>query len=264
MGPISNFGPGGNAAQVRFVNGSPDAGPVQVSLDNQQQFCTSGATGSACALNYGTVTGYIVNLNAGSHAIVLRDQNNNTITIPNATVAVNSGYRYTIALVGETHPSASGHALGVVTIQEQPFSTPSGGSAVNFNNASPSETAAAGGHVQFGYATANSTAPVNVGAPIGVGAETNPSAGGIPSSSLNVPITFFASSQASGITVTPSQIDAANCSSNALPCGNNEMNLSLYLIDGPADSTTPIAGPYPIGFSTSTKAGFVGAFDPNG
>lgn len=255
LGPITGSGPGTSNAQVRFVNGSPDAGPVQVYIDNQQQFCSSGGTGSSCAVSYGQVTTYAVNLKAGQHAIVLKDQNGNTIAIPAGTVSVNNGFRYSIVLTGELHPAAGSPDLGVTTFTDQPFNTPSGGAAVNFHYASPATAAANPSPIQFGYYINNTpSTSAALGQTVSLGAETTPQ--GIPSSALNVPIAFYAGS-ATGTTVTPGQIDSAKCASNALPCSTG--NLSLYLIDGPAASTSPTG--IPTGVNASATSMFVGAFD---
>lgn len=257
LGPIGNLGPGGNNAQIRFVNGSPDAGAVQIFVDNQQQFCSNGATGTGCAVSYGQVTTYALNLGAGQHSIVLKDQNGNAITIPSGTLSVNSGFRYSVVLTGELHPSYGGTPnLGLTTFTDQPFNTPGGGAAVNFHYASTYMAATNSSPLQFGYFTNNNPAGA---APLGstdaFGSETTPQ--GIPASALNVPITFFAGTAAGGPAVTPSQIDSSKCSSNALPCSTG--NLSLYLIDGPAASTAPVTPPS--GISSSAKAVFVGVFD---
>lgn len=256
LGPIGNFGPGSNSAQVRFVNGSPDAGPVQIFIDNQQQFCANGTTGSGCSVSYGQVTTYAVNLSAGQHALVLKDQNGNSITIPSGTVSVNNGVRYSLVLTGELHPSYTASPnLTVTTFTDQPFNTPSGGAAVNFHYASPYMSTANAGPLQFAYFLNNSAASAApVGQTVSFGSETTPQ--GLPSNALNVPITFYAGS-ATGTTVTPSQIDATKCASNAMPCSTG--NLSLYLIDGPAASTSPVTPP--TGMSASAKSVFVGAFD---
>lgn len=255
LGPIGNLGPGGNSAQVRFVNGSPDAGPVQVFIDNQQQFCAGGSSAAGCSLSYGQVTTYAVNLNAGSHAIVLKDQNGNSITIPAATVSVNGGTRYSLVLTGELHPSKGTPNLNVTSFTDQPFNTPSGGAAVNAHYASPFMAATSPGPLQFGFFLNNNTAaPTSLGQTVSFGGETTPQ--GLPSSALNVPITFFAGT-ATGTVVTPSQINSASCSSNAMPCSTG--NLSLYLIDGPAASTSPVTPP--AGISSSATSVFVGAFD---
>ena len=255
LGPISGFGPGGNNAQVRFVNGSPDAGPVQIFIDNQQQFCASGSTGTACSVSYGQVTTYAVNLGAGQHAITLKDQSGNAITIPAGSVSVNGGGHYSLVLTGELHPSYGGAPdLGITTFNDQPFNTPGGGAAVNFHHASTYMSATSPGPLQFGYFLNNATSSATpLGQTTSFGSETTPQ--GLPSSALNSPITFYAGS-ATGVTVTPSQINST-CSSNAMPCATG--NLSLYLIDGPAASTAPVTPP--AGINASAHAVFVGTFD---
>lgn len=258
LGPIGNLGPGGNNAQVRFVNGSPDAGPVQIFIDNAQQFCQNGATGSGCSIAYGQVTSYAVNVGAGQHAIVLKDQNGNQISIPTGTLSLNSGFKYSIVLTGELHPSYGGGTpnLGITTFTDQPFNTPSGGAAVNFHYASTYMAATNSSPLQFGYfLTANPSSTAPLGSTDAFGSETTPQ--GLQSSALNAPITFYAGS-ATGPTVTPGQIDATKCGSNSMPCSTG--NLSLYLIDGPAASTSPVGTP-PSSITSSATAGFVGVFD---
>lgn len=253
-----------NNAQVRFVNGSPDAGSVDVFIDNQQQFCGTGAAGSSsCSVAYAHATDYLYNAMAGTHSIRIEPAGNDSApAIYSGSFAVNSGFRYAVALTGEKSPSASGSAIGIQTITEQPFNTPANGASVNFNNASPYVTAQNNGAVQFGYYTTAPSAATTVGSAIGLGAETNPSNGGIPAASLNVPITFYAVSATSGITTTPNAASSAGlCSSNSLPCSTG--NLSLYLVDGPAASTSPSGG-LPSGVTASSSGVLVGAFDPNG
>ncbi|HZZ64652.1 MAG TPA: DUF4397 domain-containing protein, partial [Candidatus Baltobacteraceae bacterium] len=252
----SPFSPSSSKAQVRFVNGSPDAGAIEVFIDNQQQYCTNGATGSACALNYGSVTSYAVSLNAGSHAVILRDSNGTQINIPNfsGALSVNAGSKYSIVLAGAVHPTyASSPTLTVTTINEEPFP---GGAAVNFHQSSPyvQQINGAGG-VQFGYYTGTTPSANPLGQPAAFGSATNPQT--LPSAAQNVPITFYAMSPTSGITVTPSQI-STSCASNAMPCSTG--NLSLYLIDGPAATTTPPTT-LPTGVSPTANAIFVGTFD---
>jgi hypothetical protein len=243
---------------VRFVNGSPDAGPVQLFIDNQEQFCTNGASGAGCAIAYGSVTGYAVNLKAGAHAIILRDVNGNQIAISgfSGSFSVNGGARYSMVLTGELHPTYTGTSnLSLTTFTDQPFS---GGPAVNFHQASPYVQSLNGsGGVQFGFYTGTTPASNSLGQPAAFGSATTSQS--VPSSAQNVPITFYAMSPTSGFTTTPSDI-STSCASNALPCSTG--NLSLYLIDGPAASTTPnLTGTLPTGISASSTAGFVGSFD---
>jgi hypothetical protein len=259
LGPIGSFGPGGNSAQVRFVNASPDAGPVQVFIDNQQQFCTNGATGTGCAVNYGQMTAYNVKLSAGSHAIVLKDSNGNQLTISNfsGSVSVNNGSSYALVLAGELHPSyTSSPNLTVTTITEQPYSA---SPQVNFNQASLYVQSLNGSSgVQFGYYNGTTVASNSLGQPAVFGTATNPQS--LPSTAQNAPITFYAVSPTSGFTGTPSIADSANCSTNSLPCSNTSGHLELYLIDGPAASTAPVN--IPAGMNASAKATFIGVFDP--
>lgn len=257
LGPISGLGPGGNNAQIRFVHGSPDAGPIQIFIDNQQQFCPSGTSGSSCSISYGQVTTYAVNLGAGQHAIVLKDQNGNSITIPSGTISVNGGGRYSVVLTGELHPSYAGAPnLTVTAFTDQPFNTPSGGAAVNFHDASAYMAAKNPAPLQFGYFTNNNTSTATpLGQTVTFGSETTPQ-GITNTAALNVPITFYAGTP-TGTTITPSQIDSSKCSSNALPCSTG--NLSLYLIDGPAASTSPTS--VPSGMSATATTVFAGTFD---
>lgn len=248
-----------NTATVRFVNGSPDAGPVDVFIDNQHQYCPS--SGSCPGIAYGGVTGVnTVKVSAGSHAIVIYPAGNDTgagLLPSNTTFSVNSGGNYTIVLTGEMHPVAGAAGLALTTIsQTTPYSTSSGGAAVNFNNASPYFTSTNGGSVQFGYYLNSTPANNAAGTAIGLGQST---LFGVPSSALNVPITFYAGSSGSGVTTTPSSW-STSCGTNSLPCDTG--NLSLFLIDGPAASTAPTTPPS--GVSATATAIFVGAFDPNG
>jgi hypothetical protein len=259
LGPISSFGPGGNSAQVRFVNASPDAGPVQVFIDNQQQFCTNGATGSACAVNYGQMTAYNVKLNAGSHAIILKDGSGNQIAVPgfSGSVSVNAGSSYAIVLAGELHPSYTASPnLTVTTITEQPYSA---SPQINFNQASLYVQSLNGSSgVQFGYYNGPTPSSNALGTPAVFGTATNPQT--LPAAAQNAPITFYAMSPTTGFTGTPSIADTTNCSTNSLPCSNTSGHLELYLIDGPAASTAPTG--IPAGINPSAKATFIGVFDP--
>jgi hypothetical protein len=260
LGPIGQLGPGGNKAQVVFVNGSPDAGPVQVIIDNQQQFCTNAQTGSACAISYGQITASgQVALAAGTHAITLRDNSGNQITIPSfsGSFGVNAGSSYSIVLAGDVHPTySSSPTLTLTTFQDEPFSS---APAVNIHQASPyAQSINGSGGIQFGYYNGTTPASNALGTPTAFGSETTPQS--IPQTAQNAPITFYAISPTSGISAGPSIADATNCSGNSLPCTNVSNHLSLYLIDGPAASTTPVS--VPAGMNPSAKAVFVGTFVP--
>ncbi len=257
---ISSLGPSGSVAKVRFVNGSPDAGSVQVFIDNQQQYCSNGNTGASCVVAYGQATTYAVQLKAGSHAILLKDTSGNTIAVSTGTISVNSGFRYSVILAGELHPSYSTTpTLKLVTTAEQPYNTPSSGAAVNAHYASPYEQSITPAPFQFGYYLNNTPTANALGQTVAFGSETTPQ--GLPSTALNAPITFYAMSPTSGITATPSQF-STQCASNALPCDTG--NLSLYLIDGPAASTFSRCRALPFRRKRKHEGFFTGVFDPNG
>jgi hypothetical protein len=244
-----------NAAKVRFVNGSPDSGPVDVFIDNQAQFNTPGTP-----VAYGSATGYLVNLNAGSHAVIVYTAGNDTASgqLFSGSVSVNGGGIYTVALTGELHPAYTASSnLTLTTFTDQPYNTPGGGAAVNFHNASPYSSTYASGGVQFGYYPSSTPGTNPLGNPIPLGSATNPI--GLQSAALNVPITFYAVSPTFGTTTTASQW-SSNCSTNAFPCDTG--NLSLYLVDGPAASTAPTT--LPPNATSTMKGYFIGVFDANG
>ncbi len=247
------FTPGGGSAKLRFFNGSPDAGAVDVFIDSTAQFNTP-----TTPINYGGGTGYLVNLKAGSHTIVIYQHGNDTGSgIYSTTIAVNNGSKYSIVLAGEQHPRyTSTPTLGVLLFAEQPYNTPGGGAAVNFHNAAP-ETKSFGA-VQFGYYLNNAPATNPLGPPVALGSASNPI--GLSGAQLGSPITFYAESPSSGVTAKPSQF-STHCGNNVMPCDTG--NLSLYLVDGPLASTAP-KPPFPSGVTVTTPAFFIGQFDSNG
>jgi hypothetical protein len=238
-----------NNGYIRVLMGSPDLQPVDIAIDNNVIQPNAA---------YGNLTIYHT-ASTGSHTIYLYTPGSDTGTgLYSFTTSVNAGSDVTLVVTGEKAPAAGGGPIVAETFVEQPYSTPSGGGALDFHNASPFSAAAAGlaqANVQFGYSLNSAPANNAVGAPQPVGGGTNPQ--GLPSASTNTPITLYAVNSAT-ITTTPSQI-AASCTTNAIPC--TTPNLSLYLVDGPAASTAPTTPPS--GVSPTAKAAFFGAFDGN-
>lgn len=252
--PITGLGPSGSQATLVFVNGSPDAGPVEVVVDNTEQFCTGGNTGAGCAISYGQITSVgQVHLKAGSHSISLRDTNGNTVAVSTSSFSVNAGTTYSLVLAGELHPSyAASPTLELVTFNDQPFSS---SPSVDFHNASPFVQSTNGNAaVQFGYYNGATPAANPLGQPAAFGSSTTPQA--IPAAAQNQQITFYAVSPTSGFSAGPSVADTVNCAGNQLPCSNTTGHLAMYLIDGPAASTAPV------GANGSASAQFAGAFVP--
>ena len=244
-----------NNAKVRFVNASPDAGSVDVFIDNQRQFCSSGQT--TCPVAYATATGFAFSGQAGQHAIAIYPAGNDSGTpLFTGNFSVNSGYRYTVALEGEQHPAAGGTALTVATIpMTNNYNTPSGGGAVQFVNVAPGYSAANGGSIGFGFTAAGNTGGTML-TTSAVASNVTSGPIGLPSTALNTALTFYANSATSGITTQPSAF-STQCSTNSFPCDTG--NLTLYLIDGSAYSTSPQTGG-----TGSSQATFAGMFDTNG
>ncbi|HTU70441.1 MAG TPA: DUF4397 domain-containing protein [Candidatus Baltobacteraceae bacterium] len=256
-GSVGNsLGLNNNHGYFRFVNGSADSGSVDVYVDGNK-INTNGPVA------YGEMTGY-EQVGVGSHTIAVDASGTQTAIagIPTAslTQGVNGGSYVSLVLVGEQHPTVVTDTPNIVAYVDTPYSTPSGGFAVNFHNAAP---VTGTGTTTFGITSATGTQ--QLGAALNVGGVSQPV--GIPSTFISPSETVSFTATPSNTTIaavslTPSQIDASGCAANTLPC--NSGNLSLYFIDGPAASTAASAGPYPDGITASQTATFAGLFDANG
>ena len=241
-----------NNAYIRVINGSPDAGTIDVTIDGNVK---------GTNLAYGAV-GVFNSFAAGTHtANVYHAGNDNGTPLATGQVSINGAQDYTVVVTGEVHPSYQASTnLGFETFTEQPFNTSSAGGALNYHNASPFVAATGGANlasVQFGYSLNSAPANMPLGSPVGNDAATNPQP--LPSNAINTPITLYGQLNAgTTITTTPGQINT-NCTNNQIPCTTS--SLSLYLIDGPAASTQPVAS-VPVG--ASPQASFAGIFDANG
>ena len=246
--PISNP----NNGYFRFVNGSADAGAVDIYIDGNKVNTT--------AVAYGGITAYN-KFTAGSHTIILNAAGTTTaitgVSSTGLTQSVNGGQYVSLVLTGEHNPVSPSDTLNVLAFNDTPFNTPSGGAAIDVRNAA----AGTSGNTQFGYYYINTpSSSFSINSAIPSGGSTQPF--GFPPAALSASIAvgFFANSD-TGITITPSQI-STSCGANTLPCDAG--NFSLYFIDGPAASTSPSAGPYPDNITASSTAGFVGIVDANG
>lgn len=259
-GSSSVPGFGTNNGYFRFVNASADMGAVDVYVDGQK-VQGPGTNGS---IPYGGITAFD-KFTVGQHTIVVNAAGTQNaiagIPVSALTQSVNGGSYESLAIVGELHPVNASDTPNILLFNDSPYSTATGGMAVNVHNAAPS-IANTQSTVSFGYYYINTPQTQAVlGQPVAVGQLTQPQ--GVPGSALNanIQVGFYGVSPTT-YTITPSQIDSSGCAANTLPC--NTGNLSLYLIDGPAASSSPAAGPYPAGIAASAQAGFVGIFDANG
>lgn len=238
-----------NSSYTRVVNGSPDAGSVDVLVDG---------TTIQSNLAYGTMSSYS-KLGVGSHTMhVYRSGNDAGKPLASANFSLNGGQDTTVVLTGERRPAYGGNSnVALQVFNEQPYNTPGGGAAVNFHNASQiAGTHLHMTHVQFGYSLTGTPSNNALGTPQSYGGATGPV--GLPSNALNVAIAFYARRHNSGYTITPGD---AMSGCTGMPC-NGQSNLSLYFIDGPGASRSPST--YPSYFPPKSKADFVGVFDANG
>jgi hypothetical protein len=242
-----------NSGYIRFVNGSADAGSVDLYVDGTKQVTEA----------YGGVSNYI-RVNTGSHTIAVDVTGTQTAIagIPSAalTQSVNGATYVDLVLVGEEHPTVATDTMNILAFVNTPYSTPSGGFAVNFHNA-----AVITGQAGTNFGITSSTGSQQLGAMMNVAGATQPV--GVPSTFIAPAMTVkFTATQVSAtnaaVSLNPNQIDPTGCAANTLPC--NSGNLSLYYVDGPEASTAPSAGPYPDGISASQTTTFAGIFDANG
>ena len=246
---------GTNNGFIRFVNGSADAGSIDVLVDGNKI--------NTSPLAYGGITAYSSLSATGSHTVTINAAGTSTVigSISGKTIGVNGANYESFVLTGEAHPVTTANTLNLIQFVDQTFSSSSNGS-VNFHNAAPA-IAPTQSTVAFGWFVGGSpTTNQQLGTSEAVGSETSPQA--LPANAASsASIGFYAISPVTGgYTTVPANIDPTGCTANKFPC--NTGNLSLYFIDGPAASTTPSAGPYPAGISASSQAGFVGIFDASG
>jgi hypothetical protein len=242
-----------NYGYIRFVNGSADVGTVDFYVDggNKNTEAYAGAS------NY-------VKVSTGQHTIAVDVTGTQTAIagIPTAalTQSVNGNSYVDLILVGEEHPTVATDTINLIANVNTPYSTPSGGFAVDFHDA-----AGVTGQVGTMFGITSSTGTQQLGATMNVPGMTQPV--GVPSTfiapSMTVKFTAtLANASNAAVTLNPSQIDPVGCAANTLPC--NSGNLTLYYIDGPAASTSPTAGPYNFGITASQTTAFGGIFDANG
>ena len=240
---------------IRFVNGSADAGSIDVLVDGNKV--------NTSPLAYGGITAYSQLSATGSHTVTINAAGTSTVigNISGKSIGVNGSNYESFVLTGEAHPVAAANTLNLIQFVDQTFSSSSNGS-VNFHNAAPGISATQNS-VAFGWFVGGTPSTnQQLGTSETVGNETGPQA--LPANAASsASIGFYAVSPVTGgYTTLPSNIDSTGCATNKFPC--NTGNLSLYFIDGPAASTTPSAGPYPAGITSASQAGFVGIFDASG
>lgn len=234
--------------ELRVVHGSPDAGPVDIFVDSSS---------AATAVTYGTVSGFN-NVTSGTHTITIYPAGNDVSTAAIATLAVNfaQGTKYSAVATGEINPRNGSKNIAVTLFTDTPFSTTTGSAAINFHHAAP-VAASVEQIVPFGFAPLNNIGDNGITS-MSFGNESGPQ--GLPQAALTTAgVEFYGiTSGTGGFTILPSKIDPSD-TGNLIPFGTNDVNLSLFAIDGPAASLTPSSS-----ISGTDLVRFVGAFDANG
>jgi len=224
-------------AEVRVVHGSPDAGPVTVSVD-----------GTPLLKNflYGTITPY-VGLKPGTYTLTVTTAAKAAVSLK-ATVA--AGKFYTVVATGELAPKASVKKpdIALTAYVDAPFVK--NAPALNFHHAAPAAEALAK-IVPFGFGLLADPRN-NPLAAVKFGADSGPIA--LPFAARNEPIELYAVS-VDAVTLIPNQIAPADFL-NVLPSIAGA-NLSVFAIDGPGAASDPT-------ISGTDAVRLIGAFDSAG
>lgn len=220
------FDPG---STVRFLNGSPDAGGVDVAIGQANNIVFRNVTYGTISLytKYGTSNSPDIYVyRTGTSTLIgskqLPDGNTGT-----AQVVLAAKTRNTLVLAG--YAGAPGNAA-LVKFQEHIFNTGAGLGAVQFHHAA---TGLQNTTIDVGYYPINSPASRTQLGTVSFGLTpfaTEP----LPNPPSGSGIGFYMLGGA--FTIAPSQVDATD-TTNVMPINgatqNNDQNLSIYLIDGP-------------------------------
>jgi len=245
-------------AQLRFINGSPDAGSLDIHLGTNTGGTFAGGTGLA----YGTITAFQNEPTTGQAIVATAAGQTNTIVSCNLPQLQNN-VRYTVVIAGKV-ANGGGTPTGTQCqfFAEPNFTTPTGQASVTMHHASPAAAAAGATTIAFGNFTpgqsnftpygSNSTATfassggaTATGTPINVivQAATSGSGSGIYVASQNSPNTALA-------TITPSQAQTGNAgtsgagnTSNFLPY-QSLINFDVYAIDGQGTNRVQLVGAF--------------------
>lgn len=114
------------AAQVNFINASPDAGDAALYVENIQR--------TPQVVSYGNASGYNKTF-LGEQDITAKNAGENTLV--SSTAQFDANGNYTVFMVGQSA------ALGLVTVADDLTAPAAGKAKIRFVNASPSATSAA-------------------------------------------------------------------------------------------------------------------------
>jgi hypothetical protein len=238
-------------ALIRFIQGSPDFGPVDVCIDNIPFGVPYSARSYGSASPLFAIAGGIAHTisvypgmsgaNAGAECATAPGPYFGAAAISVTTMSVGNYVRWTVVLGG----TSAGKTLGLYVFNEPTFSTPPAGAAAVSHNAAPTFSTGKTNGVGFGICTTTVT-PCTVPAalagaqgvaaakvsPPGAAVTTNPVVSGLNS----VPAGFY-----DGIGVptgTPVPITSI-AAPNAV--AGQPYFVQLYAIDGPAGGLNLVA-----------------------
>jgi len=240
---------------LRFINGSADAGTVDVAIGtaNQPNFRGLPYAGSAQNPSSNSNAGIspYTQFNAPNQAIFVYQTGTTTqLKIPQSSVTITPNGRTTVVLTG----SVAKGTLRVVTFSEHLFTTVATAGSVAFHQASQAFATTkftVGAQAAGSTSGSTCTASFSVIPPQIAYAVSPPTfQEGVPAAPTGV--AFCVQGAGKLLTMLPSQVDSNNAG-NVMPYTgagsvNNDQNLSIYLIDPMASGTTPV---------------LVGVFDPD-
>jgi hypothetical protein len=226
--------PTAKSAMVRVVHGSPDAGPVVVTVN-----------GAPAIKNflYGTITPYL-DFKPGTYTLGVTTAGGASVTLK-ATIA--AGKFYSIVATGELAPAAAPKKPNIALTAYADAAFGTGGAAINFHHAAPVVDT----HVPFGFGLLASPTNIQLGT-ADFGAETGPLT--LKPQGINNPIELYAVG-VNAVTLIPNQIAASDVR-NVLPFSGGA-NISAFAIDGPAAASDPT-------ISGTDAVRLIGIFDANG
>ena len=246
-------------AQLRIINGSPDAGPIDIHLGNN----TGGTFAGGTSLGYGQITAFQNEPTVSQTIVATAAGQTNTVVACNLPQLQNN-QRYTVVVAGKV-ANGGGTATGTQCqfFQESPFTTPTGQASVTMHHASPAAAAAGATSIVFGGYTPGQTNYQPFGsnavatlAPISGGATAQGTAvnlvilGATSGAGIGIYVAAQSTPTTSAATLLPLQAQTGNSgtsgagdTSNFLPY-QALINFDVYAIDGQAGKLVQLVGAF--------------------
>lgn len=247
------------SAQLRFINGSPDAGSIDIHLGNNTGGTFAGGTG----LTYGQITAYQNEPTVAQSIVATTAGQTNTIVACNLPQLQNN-VRFTVVIAGKV-ANGGGTPTGTQCqfFAEPSFMTPTGQGSVTLHHASPAaanaglQTLAFGGYTPgqanyqtFGGSAFTTFSPVTGGA-TGQGKPTNVVTQAATSGAgVGIYVAAQATPTTPVATILPSQAQTGNAAQSGATDTNNFLpyqalvNFDVYAIDGQGSNLVQLVGAF--------------------